>query len=329
VPRVVGYHRVVEDFHAASSGTLASMLISSRMLELHLQWMARKFRFITLAEVGTPPGARLARRPPIAVTFDDGYRDFYLHAFPVLKAMGVPAGIFVVSSLMGTQRLQIHDRLFLRIEKAFRVWRSPFQELALLMRRLQIRFPLPKAKRVDPVSATRRLLRSLKVEETERLLDSLQERVEIDESLHEALMPLSWEMLSEMARAGITIGSHSQSHACLPNETASRIREEVIGSRRELETRLSLPIDDFAYPDGQFDREVVSAVAEAGYARAYGACRHQLPRHAMLTIPRQLLWERACVDAKGRFSEPIMSCQTEWIFGASTCRRRHRLTEAG
>ncbi len=332
VPRVVGYHRVVEDFSAAADGTLASMLTSRRMLERHLEWMARRFRFISLSEVGTEAYLSRPTRPAIAVTFDDGYRDFYLHAFPVLKAMGVPAGIFVVSSLVGTSRLQVHDRLFLRVERAFRRWQSPMRELEQLMLAQEIEIPLSRAKLpkgLDPAAVTRMLLRSTTRHETERLIGALQERVDLDESRYEELMPLTWEMLSELARAGITIGSHSRSHVWLPNETLPKIREEVMGSRREIEERLGITVSDFVYPDGQFDDAVVSAVAEAGYARAYSACQHRHPRYSMLTIPRQLLWERSSVDPRGRFSDAVMSCQMGWIFAASGCRRGHGLRAAG
>ena len=106
---------------------------------------------------------------------------------------------------------------------------------------------------------------------------------------------------------------------------------EIIGGtmwdlRKELESRLGTTVSDFAYPDGQFDEKVVAAVAEAGYARAYSACRHQHPGHSMQTIPRQLLWERACVDPRGRFSHAVMSCQLEWVFAASGCGRDHGST---
>jgi peptidoglycan/xylan/chitin deacetylase (PgdA/CDA1 family) len=130
-------------------------------------------------------------------------------------------------------------------------------------------------------------------------------------------------MLSELARAGITIGSHSVSHPNLPRETPARIRDEVLRSRRELESRLGVEITEFAYPDGQFDERVVDAVAEAGYARAYSACHHRHPDHSILTIPRQLLWERSCTDSRAQFSEAILSCQMEWIFRGDACKRSH------
>ena len=46
------------------------------------------------------------------MTFDDGYRDVYRHGFPILKAMGIPATIYLPAEYVGTRRRFDHDRLF-------------------------------------------------------------------------------------------------------------------------------------------------------------------------------------------------------------------------
>lgn len=51
----------------------------------------------------------------VAITFDDGFHDFYSHALPVLSSYGFPATMFVVSDLVGT-----HPKRF--GEKAVMTW---------------------------------------------------------------------------------------------------------------------------------------------------------------------------------------------------------------
>ena len=42
-----------------------------------------------------------------AVTFDDGYRDIYENAYPMLKRKGIPAAIFVVTDRDALRRLDL------------------------------------------------------------------------------------------------------------------------------------------------------------------------------------------------------------------------------
>src|SRR5262245_3779013 len=81
LPFIVGYHRVVEDFDRSKSSTIPSMLISTSMLERHLDWLARRFTLVSLDEIGAHLEARRPlERPVAAITFDDGYQDVYHHA---------------------------------------------------------------------------------------------------------------------------------------------------------------------------------------------------------------------------------------------------------
>ncbi len=327
-PLVVGYHRVVEDFQASAKGYIPAMLVSRKMLARHLDWIGRRFRFITLDELG----ARLTsgepfREPVAAITFDDGYSDVYHNAFPLLKQKGIPAAIFVVTGLAGSPALQLHDLLYFLLARAFSVNGRGARNIAALLRGLRKLTPgigITNGSARGPVAAAAAVLSHLPQAEVRKIVDSLRTEVRIEEGVFEAHRSLTWEMISEMHRAGITIGAHTATHAVLTNERPEKVRAELAGSRRELQERLGASVDHFAYPDGRFNAVTIKAAAVCGYRFGYTTCSHRDHDYPLLTIPRVLLWENSYVDALGRFSEAVMSCYVNGIFDLrSRCSQDH------
>src|SRR4051812_18045614 len=119
-PLVLSYHRVVEDFASAAAHVSPSMLTSCRMLELHLDHIARRYDLVTLDELGAwLMGDKTFSRPVAALTFDDGYRDVYENAFPLLKRKGLAAAVFVVTEATANSTALLHDRLFVLFSALF------------------------------------------------------------------------------------------------------------------------------------------------------------------------------------------------------------------
>ncbi len=325
LPVVLGYHSVVEDAGAHEGAVLPGMMISRGMLAQHLDWLGRHFRFASLDEVGERlMSGNGGGGPMAAVTFDDGYRDVYTHAFPLLREKGIPAAVFVVTDLVGTSDIPLYDRLYLLLARADAAGPPAARDLGRFLRGVGAAQPALAALggAWSPVAATRLLLRTLPQRDLRRVVEGLEGHVEIDARARSARLPLTWEMLAEMSRAGVTVGSHTRSHPVLTLENAETVLEQVAGSRRALEQALGGPVRHFCYPDGHFNRAVVRAVAGAGYRFGYTTCGHRDPEHPLLTVPRTLLWETSSVDARGRFSDAVMSCQIHRVF-TPRCRILH------
>ena len=80
---------------------------------------------------------------------------------------------------------------------------------------------------------------------------------------------LEWSRLKEISANGITIGSHTTTHASLTDMDTESARHEIINSKSELEDALGKPVRYFAYPYGRFNQQIEELVAETGYL---GAC---------------------------------------------------------
>jgi peptidoglycan/xylan/chitin deacetylase (PgdA/CDA1 family) len=71
--------------------------------------------------------------------------------------------------------------------------------------------------------------------------------------------------LRSMATAGHEIGSHSRSHVRIRGLHAEAAREELRGSREELEASVGTAVESFAFPYGSHDVEALAQVRSAGY----------------------------------------------------------------
>src|SRR5262249_33943363 len=89
---IVTYHRISEREEGAS--------ISARAFAEQAQYLAAHYKLVSLSQLVD----YLRRReiPPslAAITIDDGYRDVYEIAFPILRKFRAPATVFVVTEFV-------------------------------------------------------------------------------------------------------------------------------------------------------------------------------------------------------------------------------------
>lgn len=328
LPLVIGYHRVTDDFASESRGYMPSMLISTAMLEQQIEWLARNFELPDPDHaLGSTGASTRSSRPAAIITFDDGYRDVYDLAFPILRRMGIPAIVFVVSDLVGTRNLQVHDRLYLLLERLSSFIWTHQEWWQGLLEGAGVRFTGDVARASGQVSL-QQLMRALFTTQTaatlERVMDSMHRYADIDDAFKDHLYSVDWSMLKEMQHMGMTIGSNTRNHVLLTNESPAKFKDELDGARRTLARMLGTDIVHLAYPDGRFNHSVVEAAAASGYSAAYTTCGHRDPVFPMLTIPRILIWEKSSVDHKGHFSHSIMHCQMSGVFDfTDRCRLDH------
>lgn len=89
---------------------------------------------------------------------------------------------------------------------------------------------------------------------------------------------LSEKQLKILDESGVSIGSHTVTHAYLPKLSEEAIKRELTDSKVELERILGHPVTLFSYPAGGTTPEVRAMVQSAGYEGAvttnYGKTVH-------------------------------------------------------
>lgn len=324
MPVILGYHRVVEDFRQSCENAIPSMMISTRTFERQLDWLGRHYDFVTLDEIADWQEGNLEFDSPVAaITFDDGYRDVYQNAFPVLHRKGIPSANFIVTDLVGTTRIQNHDQLYMMFAKALK--KEDFHGyLSSVCSRIGLSplvYNLLDRYGEDAYQLTRICIEYLSQVDIQRLVNILSGDIPLYGHELEAFYAMDWREVSRMADNGVTIGSHTRTHTVLSKVPRQKIIDEVHGSCQVIEQQLGSPVRHFAYPDGQFTHNAVKVVADSGFRTAYTACLHRDREYPQLTLPRILLWEGSCLNAFGQFSPSVMGCQVNAVFNLAAGTR--------
>ncbi len=93
---VLTYHRVRDD------GKYSDISVTTKNLDNQLRYLKKNFDVIPLMEaVKSLQNGRRPKSDLTSISFDDGYKDNFSKALPVLKRHEIPATIFLVSDYIG------------------------------------------------------------------------------------------------------------------------------------------------------------------------------------------------------------------------------------
>jgi peptidoglycan/xylan/chitin deacetylase (PgdA/CDA1 family) len=254
---ILTYHRVNDDddpFFPA---------VPTAVFERHMAHIARHYCVLTVEGLVERMRRGTVPRDAVAITFDDGYRDNLTHAAPILARHGLPATVFLATSLIGTGEVSWFDRLALAFKRtAARALTAPWGE------------PLDLASTPARLAALDRALAVLKAMPDARHADALEQLLDglggVDARGVKNLM-LSWDDVHALAGMGFAIGAHTVNHPILSRVSPERAQAEIVGSRTIIEAACGLTPRAFAYPNGRaedYTAAIVQMVRAAGFTCA-------------------------------------------------------------
>lgn len=203
----------------------------------------------------------------VLLTFDDGYRDNYTQAFPVLSRHGIPATFFITTGFLDNPRLAWWDEMAWMI----RTCRRDQIDLRPWIGE-PIQFVDPTRERgVRTVLAA---YKSLPGNQTWEFLDALAAAAGTGRfpSKDACDVWMTWEMIREMHNAGMEIGGHTVNHPILSRLPAKEQLREIRDSVHRLRTELGGPVHSFSYPNGDrgsFNDDTRASLRSVGIESAF------------------------------------------------------------
>jgi len=242
------------------------MYVTPESLKLHLNILRENFDIIKLSEwIKAKKEGKTLPKLACAITFDDGWADNYEFAFPVLQDMAVPATIFLVADMLGTNQVFWPERLAHTVTLIANnhpgKWSHPAVNW-LRMTNTDFSFSdeTPTPKQISDIIAS---AKSLPDQEIHWRLDELETALGLERKPQTASL-LSWEQVNEMTATGnIEAGSHTCHHIRLNADTPKYvIQQEIINSKKTIEQHTGKGVSSFCFPNGDYSPQALAMVKE-------------------------------------------------------------------
>ena len=264
--RVLTYHRVdeLENRPHLCPGMISATPSAFRQ---QMQLLKSRYRVISLwsllqaieSETPLPPRS-------VLVTFDDAYLDFAEQAWPILRELDLPATLFVPTSFPDKPARRFW-------------WDRLYNVICRSESRIQVATPWNERVSLEPGDPRAHVLfkrwkNHLKSLPHEEAMQSVEEICRPVEERHESRTPesngvLGWAELDQLAREGVVLAPHTQTHPLLNRVTPDVVRQEAVGSYRDLKSHWPKVPRVLAYPAGGVNRQAAEELRAAGFRLAF------------------------------------------------------------
>jgi peptidoglycan/xylan/chitin deacetylase (PgdA/CDA1 family) len=206
----------------------------------------------------------------LAITVDDGYKNYALYGHPIFRRHRIPITLFAVAGFAAGRLWLWPDQIEFGLEHTLKA-SIPVK----LANDEPVELPLtPPQRKAESISRLTEMLKTVPNQQRLAFMAGFARLCDVEippvPPLHRAAM--NWDDLRAAAADGVDIGCHTESHPILTRlESQWELEREIKGAKRSLEEGLGLPVRHFCYPNGKtpdIDDNVVARVQEAGFDSA-------------------------------------------------------------
>ncbi|MFK7772857.1 MAG: polysaccharide deacetylase family protein [Saprospiraceae bacterium] len=245
--QILTFHRVVEDSMDDRIHNHQSLEVSPEQLEQTILFYKKKnYAFFSLDDLHHALTEEKPKQKFVVFTFDDGYRDNFTNAYPILKKHNIPFCIYVTTNFPDQKAILWWYLLedFLKEETSINFhWEG--KEYLISSKTIS-----EKEKAFDQIRTL--INQSFSKGNFQEMLEVIFGKKEVDYFSYVKKMAMSWEEIKLISQDPlVTIGAHTVNHFPLTRLDSNDLEFEILQSKKILEKYIQQPVEHFAYPFGK------------------------------------------------------------------------------
>jgi len=239
-------------------------IISIESFEKQIEYLTSKKRIVRLPELvkHINDGVKLPRGA-VAITFDDGYYDFFSNAYPILRKYNCSCTLFPITGLLYSGELKWEDQL------AYLVNSSNLGTLVVDVKGRSMRFKISnKSGKLGAIRQLNSMLTQVDSEEIARTISLIEKESGSSVRLPERVTLRYDEVVSLKDEPLISFGAHTHNHVSLGRVSLDTAESEIIRSKKEVERATGKECNIFSYPIGKardFNETAKEILKENGF----------------------------------------------------------------
>ncbi|MDD3876103.1 MAG: polysaccharide deacetylase family protein [Bacteroidales bacterium] len=244
---IITLHRVIPESDFLIPENKALEITPDFLKHLVIFYRNNNYEFVTLDTLyDVLTGKKKISRRIAVLTFDDGYKDVYTHAYPLLKALEIPMNLYITTSFPDKTAFMwwflieqlLKGKEFIRINidgenkkiacSTSLEKQEAFKHIRMLILNNYINY--------------QQILKQIFLINDVAFIDNTEE------------LSLTWEQIKQMSTDPlVNIAAHTVNHPIFNRITETEIINEVISSKTIIEQHINKKVSHFAYPYGGKD----------------------------------------------------------------------------
>lgn len=277
------YHRIAE-----LDTDPWQLAVSPANFEQHLEILGQTNHVISVKSMVSKLSTGSIQPNAICLTFDDGYRDNFFAAKPLLEKYDCPASFFIATHYVDMERQFWWDELeeiILNSKKLPETLSMDIDGFSLKHNLHNEGVLTPDEKRMHkswvwpnnpPTSrcalylAIWEKLKPLPYDQLIKYLDEIRQWAGYSQIADENTLPMKGIHIESMARNPLfEIGIHTNTHPALASHPKKIQHHEIADCKQFLESRLNRAVTTMAYPYGNYNEHTLSIARELPLAASF------------------------------------------------------------
>ena len=275
--------------------------MKTELFEKCISYITGRYKVVKIE--GLPDYKKNTKENLATISFDDGFKDNFQYAVPILEKYHVKASFYVVTGCIDNNIptwTYIVDYLFQNTAKP-----SLHIHFDFLPQTLRIKSLKTHGLRVAYAKKLKPFLKTLSHEQRELILNA------INRAFDDVKLPgimMSWDELRALHGSGHTVGSHTSSHGMLGTmRNKKMVKEELENSAKTILKEIGVFPKTISYPLGSYDQDTIRLSREVGYKMGLAVKQdvYKPENDTIFEIPRIELYNESWWKTRSRINHSL------------------------